>query len=142
MSIEVRPCADLPPNVCGVCGCSEEGEHIFVNGLMTWEGKYLFICRKCVTEMAQSLKVNVTSTVEKVVEVPQAPTAEEILAVIGAKFTLTPHIQPDGKGDSDGGDALLCVCGKEFTGPTAAAKLGTHKRTCQKAKEATGHVGD
>lgn len=124
MPIEVRTSADLPPNVCGVCRCSEEGEHILVSGVMTYESQYLFICPKCVQEMADKLGLVAPATETKPVEVVRAPSDQEILDVIAARFTLAPAEKVE-----------RCACGEEFTGPTAKAKLGSHQRSCKAAKE-------
>jgi hypothetical protein len=125
-----------------------------------WEYGWPFLCKKCVGEMSHELgitKETVEVEVVKEVEVVRDPTDAEMLAVIAARFSLAPHGDPApvygqspiesvlplqqeaDQGAPSAEERAVCVCGAEFTGPTAKAKLGSHKTRCAKAKEAGAH---
>ncbi len=89
MAFEIVPHPHLPPHRCVACGCTENGDHIFIPTNAAWEFNYVFICRRCVEEMATAL--GITNQVRtETVEVVRKPTDEEMLLFVAGRFNLTP----------------------------------------------------
>lgn len=142
MPIEVHETAFTAPYRCSITGCAEPGPYVLVNGLLDENGMQVWISRQAVQEMADALGLTKEVRIEENVIV-RDPTPEEIERIIIERFRVVP------KGASLNTDqetaytaqptAEVCICGREFTGPTAKANLANHKRTCSEAK---AHAAD